>query len=320
MDTLRRAFSAVLLILAAAAASAEGNAASAEGDAAPAAPRIERLDGTDVTFLQYLADVEEARRRLASSGADTGAEAVAALATYAYRTLSSDGIFTLAARCNVPYETIATANRLDAAELLAAGRVLVLPSTPGLFIPERPESDLERLLAASRAAEPGWSVTLRTAEGAARFRFLPGAEFSPTERAFFLNAAFRFPLPAGTVTSSFGVRRNPFSGHVKMHEGIDLAAPQGTSVFAARSGVVAAVGVDPILGRYVVIEHEGGWRSVYGHLSATLTDLRKPVRSGTIIGRVGTTGQSTGPHLHFELRRNGEAKDPASLISRGMQR
>ncbi len=313
MDTYRRAFTAVLFIFAAAAAAAEGNGA-------PVSPRIDRLDGTDVTFLQYLADVEEARKRLAASGSDAGAEAVAALATYAYRAHTSDGLFTMAARCNVPYETIATANRLDAADFLVAGRDLILPSTPGLFIPERPDSDLERLLAASRADEAGWSVALRSAEGTARFRFLPGAEFSPTERAFFLNAAFRFPLPAGTVTSSFGIRKNPLSGHVKMHEGIDLAAPAGTSVFAARNGIVAAVGTDPILGRYVIIEHEGGWKSVYGHLSATLTDLRKAVRSGSIIGKVGTTGQSTGPHLHFELRRNGEAKDPASLIPRGMQR
>jgi murein DD-endopeptidase MepM/ murein hydrolase activator NlpD len=279
-----------------------------------------RLEQTDVTFAQYLADVEEARGRLASPSANTLSEAVAALATYAYRTDSTDSLFAVAARCNVPYDTIATANRLDAAELLGAGRVLILPSTPGLFIPERPESDLERLLAASRADVSGWTVVLRSGASAGRFRFLPGEEFSPTERAFFLNAAFRYPLPKGTVTSSFGIRRNPFTGHVKLHEGVDLAAPEGTDVYATRNGTVVEVGEDPIYGRYVVLEHEAGWRSLYGHLSVTLAVLRKPVRSGTIIGRVGTTGQSTGPHLHFELRRNGEARDPASLIPRGMQR
>ncbi len=314
----RRGFHTLILLLAAAVAVAEGTAPRAT-------PFIQRLDGTDVTFQQYLADVAEARMRLANPASSGGTEAgfaaaVAALTTYAYRTLPSDDLFTLAARCNVPYDTIATANRLEAAELLGAGRALILPSTPGLFIPERPESDLERLLAASRSDTAGWTVILRGANGAGSFRFLPGADFSPTERAFFLNAAFRFPLPAGTVTSSFGVRRNPFSGHIKVHEGIDLAAPEGTEVFATRSGVVVAAGVDRILGRYVILEHEGGWRSVYGHLSVILADLRKPVRSGTIIGKVGTTGQSTGPHLHFELRRNGEARDPASLIPRGMHR
>jgi murein DD-endopeptidase MepM/ murein hydrolase activator NlpD len=292
----------------------------AEGSPPITGPLIMRLDGTDVTFAQYLADVQEARGRLASPAVDVGAEAVAALAVYSYRTTPSDGLFALAARCNVPYDTIATANRLDAAELLGAGRTLILSSTPGLFIPERPASDLERLLAASRADVPGWTVVLRTADGESRFRFLPGADFTPTERAFFLNAAFRYPLPAGTVTSSFGIRRNPFSGHVKFHEGVDLAARVGTEVYATRNGTVAAVGEDPVYGRYIILEHEGGWRSFYGHLSATLADLRKPVRSGTIIGRVGTTGQSTGPHLHFELRRNGEARDPASLLPRGMQR
>jgi murein DD-endopeptidase MepM/ murein hydrolase activator NlpD len=177
------------------------------------------------------------------------------------------------------------------------------------------------IVAGARQDDAAWAeVTLRSQGVPIRFRFYPGAFFSPTERAFFLNVAFRFPLPSGRVTSAFGLRRNPITGTLKRHEGVDLAAPEGTEVYAVRDGIVAEIGYDPIYGNYVVLEHDGSWRSLYGHLSETLTALRKNVRSGTMIGRVGSTGQSTGPHLHFEVRQNGEARDPAALFPRGIGR
>jgi murein DD-endopeptidase MepM/ murein hydrolase activator NlpD len=87
----------------------------------------------------------------------------------------------------------------------------------------------------------------------------------------------------------------------------------GTEVFAAREGVVSAQGQDPIYGNYIIISH-GDWSSLYGHLSEIKTVLRSNVRSGTLIGKVGSTGQSTGPHLHFELRQNGIAQDPEKYL------
>lgn len=288
--------------------------AAAEGGPPPR-PRIERLAPSDPAFRQLSADVEDARRRLAKAA---GPEEIAgALTVYEYLVREGDDIFALAARCGIPYETLATANRVARADDSLSGRSLLIPTTPGLFVPVRPSSDLERLMALGRDGSGAVELDLG---GASRFAFYPDSAFTPTERAFFLNSAFRLPLPAGTLTSGFGPRRNPVTGNIVVHRGLDLAAPEGTPVYATRDGVVAAAGFDPVYGNFVEIAHEGGWKSLYGHLEERLADLRKEVRSGTMIGRVGSTGQSTGPHLHFELSRDGEARDPAPLLPRGFRR
>ncbi len=289
------------------------------------APRILRLDSSDSTFAQLSADVEDARRRLAR--ANGSEEAFGALTIYEYETRTDDTLLTLAARFGLPYGTLATINRLGDVDSLVPGMILLVPGVPGLFIPEEPESDLELLMTASRDLAEARELVIRagknavknTGKNAGKFRFFPGLDYTPTERAFFLNIAFRFPLPTARLTSGFGLRRNPVSGTLKRHDGLDLAAPAGTEVYATRDGTVTATGEDPVYGKFVRIAHEGGWESLYGHLSVVLADLRKDLRSGTIIGRVGSTGQSTGPHLHFELRRGGKALDPASLLTRVIQ-
>jgi murein DD-endopeptidase MepM/ murein hydrolase activator NlpD len=201
---------------------------------------------------------------------------------------------------------------------------ILLPSGPGIFVPLDPVSDIELLLVSGRIGRPGEQGAAISVRGAApekarnaepeSFLFYPGDDFSSTERIFFLNSGFRFPLRAYRLTSSFGMRQNPVTGRYRFHEGLDLAAPEGADVFAARDGVVSKTGYDPVYGNYVILQHSDNWTSLYGHLSKTEIALRQEVRSGSLIGRVGSTGQSTGPHLHFELRRNGRAQDPGKYL------
>jgi len=221
-------------------------------------------------------------------------------------------LLSLAARLNLPYETIATLNGLDRIREFLPGERILVPSSPGLFVAEKPVSDLDLLLS-YRGGEAG----LAFSAGKRRLYYFPGARFNPEERALFLGLLFRFPLPAGRLTSGFGLRSSPISGRMAKHDGIDLAAPAGTEVYAAREGRVTESGVDAMLGQYVVIEHEGGWSTVYGHLSMRRVRLNDRVESGMMIGNVGSTGQSTGPHLHFEVRNRGEPRDPEPLIPRG---
>jgi murein DD-endopeptidase MepM/ murein hydrolase activator NlpD len=180
-------------------------------------------------------------------------------------------------------------------------------------------SDLEKLIAASRGEDAGALITVNLPDGTVeQFRFIPGDGFSPTERSFFLNPdTFHFPLNLYRLTSSFGMRVSPISGKTSMHGGLDLAAPMGTDVYAARGGIISESGNSPIYGNYIIITHKNGWTSLYGHLSAILTKLQSNVQTGELIGRVGNTGLSTGPHLHFELRQNGAPQDPSSLLKRG---
>jgi murein DD-endopeptidase MepM/ murein hydrolase activator NlpD len=238
-----------------------------------------------------------------------------ALTLYEY-TVKGEDLLALAARCNIPYSTIATLNRLPHIRELSDGTVLYLPSMPGLFIPENPENDLEQLMGSFRGSEDGFIITVRRGGAGERFLFIPGADFSPTERSFFLTGGFRFPLNNFTLSSGFGPRINPVTGNPRFHQGLDLAAPLGADVYAARDGVVTEIGEDPIYGKYIIIEHNDNWTSLYGHLSSVNTDLRKSVRSGNLRGKVGSTGQSTGPHLHFEIRQHGKAQNPDKLLFR----
>jgi murein DD-endopeptidase MepM/ murein hydrolase activator NlpD len=285
--------------------------AGAEERVSPAGlPLIGRLDYGDTVFRQYLEDMQNARQRVFNrQRSGESAESLAgALTVYRYALREGDDIFSIAARCSVPYAALATLNRLSHPSGLGSRDYILLPSSPGIFVPREPVSDIELLLVSARSVRPEDQGTGISVEGA--FLFYPGDDFSPTERIFFLNSGFRFPLQNYRLTSSFGMRQNPVTGRYRFHEGLDLAAPEGTGVFAARDGAVSETGYSPVYGNYVIIRHGDNWTSLYGHLSKIETTLHREVRSGTLIGRVGSTGQSTGPHLHFELRRDGKAQDP----------
>ena len=296
-------------------------------------PVIPRLDSRDTVFRQYLADVEAARRLLFSTRQsghpDPGktGQIAASITIYSYLLREEDELLGVAARCNIPYATLATINRFSHTEDLQGGKILLIPSVPGIFIPEAPQSDLERLLGSARAATEsdqtdGFVLSIPREGKTERFRFLPGDDFSPTERIFFLNRGFHFPLRNFEVSSFYGPRKNPVTGKFGVHQGLDLAAPEGSDVYAVRNGTVADVGEDPVLGKYIILSHDNSWASIYGHLSSIITSLHAEVQSGNLIARVGTTGQSTGPHLHFEIRQNGQSRDPARLfgITKGNSR
>jgi hypothetical protein len=276
-------------------------------------PVISRLDVRDGAFRQYISDVETARRLVYSSRQNSTADIAAYLTIYVYIPGDGDDLMSVAARCNIPYSTLASLNRLSHIGEMTGGKAILLPSVPGLFITEEPNTELERLLVSSRE-DTGIILTIPRDDNIEQYRFIPGEDFTPNERVFFLNRDFRFPLRQIQVSSPYGPRVNPVTGRPGVHRGLDLAAPEGTEVYAVKSGVVIDLGEDPVLGKYVMISHDSNWVSLYGHLSAIDTSLHATVQSGSLIARVGSTGQSTGPHLHFELRQNGQTRDPASLL------
>lgn len=130
----------------------------------------------------------------------------------------------------------------------------------------------------------------------------------------------RQPLAGELETSSgFGVRLDPFMRGPAMHSGLDLRAPPGESVRATASGKVVSAGWSGGYGRMVEIDHGNGFATRYGHLSQILVKEDQAIRPGQIIGRVGSTGRSTGPHLHYETRIDGEAVDPIRFLKAGLR-
>lgn len=122
------------------------------------------------------------------------------------------------------------------------------------------------------------------------------------------------PLNTATFTSGYGVRSDPFRGSAAMHAGIDLAAPTGTAVYATADGVVDHASWEGGYGNMVEIDHGKGLATRFGHLSRILVHDGQAVHRGDLIALVGSTGRSTGPHLHYEVRMDGHAVNPIPYL------
>ncbi|WP_366554432.1 M23 family metallopeptidase [Aquibaculum sediminis] len=125
----------------------------------------------------------------------------------------------------------------------------------------------------------------------------------------------RTPIDGARISSNFGMRRHPIKGYTRMHQGTDFAAPTGTPIYAAGDGVVEQAGRNGGYGNYIKVRHGNGYSTAYAHLSRFAKGLKSGSRvtQGDVIGYVGSTGASTGPHLHYEVHVNGEQVNPASI-------
>lgn len=116
------------------------------------------------------------------------------------------------------------------------------------------------------------------------------------------------------ISSEYGMRKDPFNGEMAFHDGIDLAVKRGTGITALKDGVVTFSGFQGGYGNTVVVRHEDGLETLYGHASRTHVREGQTVKAGTVLADVGSTGRSTGPHLHFEVRKNGDAVNPLPYL------
>jgi murein DD-endopeptidase MepM/ murein hydrolase activator NlpD len=199
-------------------------------------------------------------------------------------------------------------------------------------MPQRDERPTVNLAASAAPAELGAMASSEQGEPATGISFGRALDIEGTPvRLASLSGArsglgFRstykgpFSLPSGSplrrayISSSFGGRLHPLLGGNRFHAGIDMAAPSGTSVFATSPGEVVAAGWCGGYGYCVVIDHGQGYSTLFGHLSAIDVAVRQVVPGGLVIGRVGSTGRSTGPHLHYEVRRNGSPLNPLNFL------
>jgi murein DD-endopeptidase MepM/ murein hydrolase activator NlpD len=153
--------------------------------------------------------------------------------------------------------------------------------------------------------------------------FLPGGKMGKEE----LNKALGVGLVApgatgetfawpirGRLTSPYGWRDDPFTGVRTYHAALDMAATLGTPVKASMAGKVSSVGVNSVYGKFIIITHNNGYQTMYGHMSSTSVTQGETVKQGAKIGEVGSTGRSTGPHLHLALYKNGRAVNPLDYL------
>ena len=129
-----------------------------------------------------------------------------------------------------------------------------------------------------------------------------------------LSFCYQNPI-VGSVSSPFGYRIDPINNKKSFHKGVDIASEKGTIITAFADGKVIDVGKNDIYGNYVLIEHNSTYKTFYGHLSKVIADKGESLKMGQLIGIVGTTGRSTGIHLHFELRENDKQIDPIKYLN-----
>lgn len=141
------------------------------------------------------------------------------------------------------------------------------------------------------------------------------AEYFDEEGRSTRRSLLKTPIQAARVSSGFGMRRHPILGYSKMHRGIDFAAPTGTPVRASGAGTIEIAGTNGGYGNYIRIRHTNRYATAYAHLNTIQRGIREgaKVAQGQLIGTVGSTGMSTGPHLHYEILIDGEQVDPASV-------
>lgn len=270
-------------------------------------PLIEQMNLSNILFRQISDDISSYYRNSEQN------KLLNPLQIYRISLKADETIFSIAARFNLPYESITTLNHINKPGTLNAGTSLLIPNTPGIFIPAFPESDIEYMIRSWRNTEDAIEIKIINGDSDTFF-FMPGEKFHKVERSFFLGLMFRFPLPVGIISSRYGERVNPITGTSHFHNGIDVAAPEGTEVMASRAGYVQLIDYNDVCGNFISIIHENSYETLYCHLKNVFVQLNQKVQSGMIIGSVGNTGMSTGPHLHFEIRNLGETKDPSLMI------
>ena len=135
----------------------------------------------------------------------------------------------------------------------------------------------------------------------------------------YIGGELAWPVPGYTrITSKYAMRVHPITGQYKLHTGVDIGAPEGANFVAANDGIVTKAEMNTAYGNMVIIDHGGGISTLYAHGSAILVEVGQSVKRGEAVLKVGSTGYSTGPHAHFEVRINGITTDPLPYITNGL--
>jgi LysM repeat protein len=240
-----------------------------------------------------------------------------------YRAKNGDNLWTIARKNGLDWFTLLSINRLEKANDISLGQRVKIPNQRGILHVLKEGETLEdvalnydvnirKIIRVNRILDPD-NIKKGTDI------FVPGAKVTQAFSNELLKTSgippqFAWPCRRSRISSGFGYRKDPFTGQRAFHSGIDLASGYGARVNASMDGVVTYAGWMGGYGKLVVIRHSGNYTTRYGHLSSILVRKNRRVRQGQQIGYTGNTGRSTGPHLHFEVRKNGKPLNPIKII------
>lgn len=239
-----------------------------------------------------------------------------------YRVKSGDMIGIIAEKYDVTQDTIISVNNIKQSRLIQVGQYLKIPSLPGIIYTvkengETPETIAQKYKVDALKCASANSVAIEASFNAGTSVFVPDAELDWMTRQEINGDLFKKPLHTRYwLSSPYGWRDSPFStGKRTFHGGIDMAVGSGTPIYAALDGKVTATGYNATYGNYVIVSHHSGYKTLYGHMSRITCKKGNFVYTTTKIGEVGSTGMSTGPHLHFTVYKNGKSMNPMTVLN-----
>ena len=228
-----------------------------------------------------------------------------------YKIKPGDNLWNISKKTGLSIDTLLTLNNLDNVHIISTGTEIRIPNKDGIFYKVSPGETIEDI-AKKFNVKPEDIINVNEFSDESIEEgidiFIPKGKLPLEER---LNYLGRFITPLiGRITSGFGFRKNPMTKKKEFHTGIDIAQYYGAPVKASESGEVIFAGEYKGYGNLIILRHNNGYSTRYGHLSKIIVKYGEKVRQGEVIGYVGNSGSVTGPHLHFEIRRYGKAINP----------
>jgi LysM repeat protein len=229
---------------------------------------------------------------------------------FRHRIKPGEHIWRLAKKFGTTVSSLRSTNLLESTFLLP-GQAILVHNKRGMFYKVKPGETIKSIARRFNVSEE------KIIE---ENNLIPFAEVVPGRLIFIPNASIYFPefiSPAiGRISSKFGLRRHPIFGGIRFHQGVDITLPYGSYVRSACEGRVIFAGYRGGYGKLVVIKHPNGMLTYYGHLSKIKVKVGQLVNKRQVIGNVGSSGWSTGPHLHFEIRKVGHPVNPLRYLNK----
>lgn len=214
--------------------------------------------------------------------------------------------------------TLISVNDIGNVRQLCSGQRLKIPSIDGVIYTVKKGDSLDSIINKNKVKlEQVLDVNELTSDTltVGQQLFLPGVGLDSETLKNAMGDLFKLPISSKFRWSSgYGYRIDPIAGVKSFHTGVDLACPTGTPILATMSGKVTTTGINRVYGNYVIIDHGNGYQTLYAHMSKIIATKGQWVSQGTRIGLVGSTGYSTGPHLHFTVYKNGKLLDPMTVL------
>ena len=234
-----------------------------------------------------------------------------------YKVKKGDSVYQIAANFGISMDAIIASNDISNAKRLREGEILRIPNMDGIPYTVKKGDSLSKISSSLKVplevildVNDIRSDTIYIGQNL----FIPGARMAPEALKMSLGELFIYPIRKN-ISSGYGWRPDPFTGEQRFHNALDIKGNMGTPVKAAIDGTVAALISDSRdFGNYIILKHDNGYRTVYAHLSAFSVKLGDKVAQGAKIGEVGSTGRSTGPHLHFQVYKDGRVINPLDVL------